>query len=145
MNVIIISGRLVRDAEMSTIGSKNTPKASFSLAVNRRFKREGQPNADFFPVNAFGAIAEFMGKYGKQGVKFEISGHLQQDRWTDRDGKNQTRNTIIAESIEFAESRAVSKANTGGNTTAAPAKPTTTDDMDDFAQIDPEMDELPFG
>ena len=149
MNSVCTSGRCTNDPEIRI--NNNMTIASFGIAVNRRFKREGQPDVDFFSVNAFGKTAEFIEKYGKKGVKFEISGRLQQDRWTDKEGRNQSRVIIIADSVEFAESKnasggTASNSNYVGNRAAsAPAPSPKQDDDMEFEHFSPGIEEtLPF-
>jgi single-strand DNA-binding protein len=77
--------------------------------VDRRFKREGQPDADFFDCVVFGRQAEFAEKYLHQGTKLVIQGRLQNDNYTDRDGRMVYRNQIVVENQEFAESKAASQ------------------------------------
>lgn len=149
MNTWCGAGRLTNDPEIRT--NNNMTIASFGIAVNRRFKREGQPDADFFTVNAFGKIAEFIEKYGKKGVKFEISGRLQQDRWTDKEGRNQSRVVIIADSVEFAESKNASSGTSSNNgymgnraASATAPSPKKDDDME-FENLAPgALEGLPF-
>ena len=69
MNKIILMGRLTRDPEVRYGGANNTAVARFSIAVDRRFKREGEPTADFFNITAFGRLGEFAEKYLKKGTK----------------------------------------------------------------------------
>lgn len=75
MNSVDISGRMTREPEVRYAADK--PFARFCLAVNRRFKQDGQPNADFVNCTAFGKMAEFVEKYGRKGVKFEVHGRLE--------------------------------------------------------------------
>ena len=72
MNSVDISGRMTREPEVRYAADK--PFAKFCLAVNRRFKQDGQANADFINCTAFGKMAEFVEKYGRKGVKFEVHG-----------------------------------------------------------------------
>lgn len=120
INKIIMMGRLTRDPEMRYgQGEKSTAIASFSIAVDRRFKRDGEPDADFFNCAAFGKQAEFAEKYLKKGIKVVIEGRLQNDNYTNKDGQKVTSTKIITESIEFAESKASSQ--DSGSSTPAPA------------------------
>lgn len=140
MNKIILIGRLCRDPEVRYGGQNNTAIAKFSLAVNRRFKREGQPDADFFNVTAFGKLGEFVEKYLKQGTKIVVEGEMQNNNYTNKEGQKVYGFQVVAGSIEFAESKAASQNNGGGNQTAA--QPT---DNDGFMQIDDSItEELPF-
>lgn len=148
MNSVCTSGRCTNDPEIRT--NNNMTIASFGIAVNRRFKREGQPDTDFFSVNAFGKTAEFIQKYGKKGMKFEISGRLQQDRWIDKEGRNQSRVVIIADSVEFAESKnasggTASNSNYVGNRAASAPAPSPQNDDAEFENLAPgALEELPF-
>lgn len=102
-------GRLCRDPEVRySQGANQTAIASFSLAVDRRFKREGEPDADFFNCTAFGKQAEFCEKYLRQGTKILVSGRLQNENYTKQDGTKVYGTKVIIEEIEFAESRAAS-------------------------------------
>lgn len=104
MNKIIIMGRATKDPDISSSAS-GTTFARMSVAVDRRFKRDGEPDADFFNCTAFGKIAEFIEKYGKKGTKFLISGRLENNDYTNKDGQKVRDNRIIIEEIEFAESK----------------------------------------
>ena len=113
MNTVILMGRLTKDPEIrSTAGENPTTIALYSLAVDRRFKKEGQPEADFFDCTAFGRQAEIAEKYFKKGTKLVIQGRLQNDNYTDRDGRKVYRIKIIVESQEFAESKTASQQST---------------------------------
>lgn len=97
--------RLVRDPETRYGGGNNTAVARFSVAVDRRFKREGQPEADFFNCVAFGKTGEFVEKYLKKGTKVVFDGELQNDNYTNKEGKMVYGMQIVINSIEFAESK----------------------------------------
>lgn len=106
MNKIIIMGRLTRDPDIRyTQGENQTAIARFSLAVDRRWKREGEPDADFFNCTAFGRQAEFVEKYLKKGTKIAITGRIQNDNYTDRNGQKVYSVQIMVEEMEFAESK----------------------------------------
>lgn len=141
MNKIILMGRLCRDPEVRYGGANNTAIGKFSLAVDRRFKREGQPDADFFNVTAFGKLGEFVEKYLKQGTKIVVEGEMQNNNYENKEGQKVYGFQLIAGSIEFAESKAASERNSGG---AAP-QPTPATDSDGFMSIpDGIEEELPF-
>ena len=130
-------GRLTRDPEIRS-ASNGTAVASFSIAVDRRFKREGEPEADFFNCSAFGKQAEFVEKYLKKGVKVVISGRVQNDNYTNKEGQKVYSTRIMIESIEFAESK-----NSSSEQSTAPAEPKP--DKDGFMNIPEDLDaELPF-
>lgn len=114
MNTVILMGRLTRDPDIRySAGENPTGVARFSLAVDRRFKRPGQPEADFFNCVAFGRQAEFAEKYLHKGIKMVVQGRLQNDNYQNRDGQMVYQNQIIVENMEFAESKAVSQQNAG--------------------------------
>ena len=143
MNVVVLIGRLVRDPEIRyTSGQTQTAIVNFRIAVDRRFKREGQPDADFFTASAFGKMAEFVGKYFHQGSKIVIQGRIQNDNYTDKNGNTVYNQTIIAENVEFGESKATAAQN--ASATARPA-PGQKPDENGFMQIPNGIDEeLPF-
>ena len=134
MNKVIMMGRLTREPEISNSAS-GTTFARFSIAVDRKFKKEGEPDADFFNCVSFGKQAEFVEKYLKKGTKIVISGRLQNNNYTNKDGQKIYDARIMVEDIEFAES----KSNDGASTSAE-KKPDN-----DFLNI-PEslVEELPF-
>lgn len=142
MNKIMLMGRLTRDPETrySQVESQFAI-ARFSLAVDRRFKRQGEPDADFFNCTAFGKQGEFVEKYLKQGTKILLSGRVQNDNYTNKNGEKVYSVQIIAEEIEFAES----KASQGGGG-FQPVQPDPTQAADDgFLNIPNGIEEeLPF-
>ncbi len=114
MNIVILMGRLTRDPEVRySQGESSTAVANYRLAVDRRFKRDGQPDADFFDCVCFGRQAEFAEKYLHQGTKMVVQGRLQNDNYQGRDGQMVYRNRIIVENQEFAESKAASQQSGG--------------------------------
>lgn len=144
MNKVILVGRLTRDPEVRYGGANNTAGARFSLAVDRRFKRDNEPNADFINCVAVGKSAEFIEKYFKKGVKVSICGHIQTGSYTNKDGQKVYTTDVFVEEQEFAESRNASQQN--NNVQAGPSPygnmPT---DSDGFMHIPDGIDEeLPF-
>lgn len=111
MNKVILMGRLTRDPEIRYGGQGNQMAiASFSLAVDRRFKRAGDSaETDFFNCTAFGKTGEFAEKYLKQGTKILLSGRIQNDNYTNSEGRKVYSVRIIAEELEFAESKSAAK------------------------------------
>lgn len=107
MNKVILSGRLVRDAEVRySQGDEPMAIARGTLAVDRRGKeQDGQPTADFINLLAFKNRAEFLEKYGRQGTKFIIEGKWQTGSYTNRDGVKVYTNECVIDNIEFAESK----------------------------------------
>ena len=115
MNKVILMGRLTRDPEVRySQGASQTAVARFSVAVDRRFKREGEPDADFFNCTAFGKQAEFVERYLHKGIKILLSGRVQNDNYTNKDGQMVYSVRVIVEEIEFAESKNASGGNAGG-------------------------------
>ena len=104
MNTIIIMGRFTRDPEIR-YSQDNKPIARVSIAVDRRYKQEGQPEADFFNLVGFGKTAEFIEKYFHKGMKALVSGELRNNNYTGKDGTKYYTDDIIISSIEFAESK----------------------------------------
>ena len=106
MNKVILMGRLTRDPEVRySQGASATAVARFSVAVDRRFKREGEPDADFFNCTAFGKQAEFIERYLHKGVKILLSGRIQNDNYTNKDGLMVYSVRVMVDEIEFAESK----------------------------------------
>ena len=103
MNKVILMGRLTKDPEVRyTNGGKTI--GSFSIAVDRRFKSEGQPEADFFTCVTFGKQAEFVEKYLKKGTKILLGGQIQNNNY-EKDGVKHYNTQIVVDEIEFAESK----------------------------------------
>lgn len=107
MNKFIAMGRLTRDPEVRN--GSGTTVARYSLAVDRKYKNDGEPTADFFNCVAFGKGAEFAEKYLRQGTKIVASGRLEQDNYTDKNGNKQYSWKFIVEEQEFAESKNASQ------------------------------------
>ena len=107
MNKVILMGRLTRDPEVRySQGDSQMAIARFSLAVDRRFKRQGDTvTADFFNCTAFGKQGEFVEKYLKQGTKIVVTGRIQNDNYTNKEGQKVYSVQVIVEEIEFAESK----------------------------------------
>ena len=134
MNKVILIGRLTRDPQVSY--SKATePKAiaRYSLAVDRRFKRDGQPEADFINCVAFGRNGEFAEKYLKQGMKIAVEGEIQTGSYTDKDGNKRYTTDIIVSQHEFVESKKAFESSNNGQTSSQK--------VDEF--VDPLDDDLP--
>ena len=108
MNCITLMGRLTRDPEIRT--GNNSTVARYTLAVDRRFKRDGDPDADFFNCTVFGKSAEFAEKYFKKGTKLLIRGRIQSDNYTNKDGDKVYSWQVIVDEQEFAESKNASGA-----------------------------------
>lgn len=146
MNKVLMMGRLTRDPETRYSGDMAISR--FSLAVDRRFKKDGQPEADFFNCTAFRKTAEFVEKYLRKGTKIVIEGSIQNDNYTNKEGKTVYSVQIVVDNIEFAESKAAAAANgdkTQNPATQKAAQPEPVPDNDGFMSIpDGIEDELPF-
>lgn len=106
MNKVILLGRLTRDPDIRyTQGAEPMAIARYTLAVDRRIRREGEAAADFISCVAFGKIAEVAEKYLHKGTKIIIAGRLQTGSYTDRDGRKVYTTEVIVEDQEFAESK----------------------------------------
>lgn len=106
MNKVILLGRLTRDPDIRyTQGAETMAIARYTLAVDRRIKREGEAAAEFISCVAFGKIAELAEKYLHKGIKLVIAGRLQTGSYTDRDGRKIYTTEVIVEDQEFAESK----------------------------------------
>lgn len=134
MNKVIMMGRLTKDPDVSS-SANGTTFARFGIAVDRRFKREGDADADFFNCTAFGKTAEFVEHYLHKGTKVVVSGRLENNNYTNKEGHKVYDVRIMVEEIEFAESKG-----SGSVDPVEQAKNT------DFLKV-PEglVEELPFG
>ena len=134
MNSVQLIGRLTRDPEIRyTDGGASI--ARFSLAVDRRFKQENGADADFINIVSFGKTAEFIEKYFHKGMKIALNGRIQTGSYTDKDGKKVYTTDVVAENVEFCES----KGNSANNDAPAPAS-----DGDFMSVPDGIDEELPF-
>ena len=145
MNKVILMGRLTRDPEVRySQGEQATAIARYPLAVDRRFRREGdQQTADFIGCVAFGRQGEFAEKYLRKGTKIAITGRIQTGSYTNKDGQKVYTTDVVVEEQEFAESKAASEGN-GGLTPADRPSPSVAAG-DGFMNIPDGIDEeLPF-
>ena len=109
MNKVILIGRVVRDAEIRySQGTNLTAIARYTLAADRKFKQEGQPNADFINCIAFGKLGEFAEKYLRQGIKIAVTGRIQTGSYTNKDGQKVYTTDVVVEEQEFCESKSQS-------------------------------------
>ena len=107
MNKVVLMGRLTRDPDVRySQGETPLAIARYTLAVDRRFKRNGEQDADFINCVAFGRTAEFAEKYLKQGTKMVVSGRIQTGSYTNRDGVKVYTTEVVIEEQDFAESKA---------------------------------------
>ena len=144
MNKVILMGRLTRDPEMRQTQS-GVNVCSFSIAVNRRFAKEGQQNADFINCTAWRQQAEFICKYFQKGAMISVVGNLQSRSWENQEGKKQYATDVVVDEVYFTGSRSESHSNNDGGF-AAPSGDSAFADIDTmgFQAIDGSEDDLPF-
>ena len=135
MNKVVVVGRLTRDPEIRYANNeKNTCTARFSLAINRKFKTNGQYEADFPNCVAMGKAAEFVEKYFHKGDMIALDGHIQTGSYTNKDGNKVYTTDVFAENVEFAQS----KSDNGNSNNSKPSS-------DGFMNIPDGIEsELPF-
>lgn len=135
MNKVVLLGRIVRDPAVRYSQGENASAVSkITLAIDRRFKRDGEQNADFINCVAFGKIAEFQEKYFRKGTKIAIVGRIQTGSYVNKDGVKVYTTDVIIEEQEFAES----KGSGGGNSESAAGV------SDGFMDMDNIPDDMPF-
>lgn len=137
MNRVSLSGRLVREPEVRySQGEKPMAIAKFTLAVDRKFKKDGEQSADFINCTSFGKTAEVIENYCHQGTKLIVEGRWQTGSYTNKDGNKVYTNDCAVENIEFCESKSQQAQNNA-------QEPRQNADMD-FMKIDTDSDSLPF-
>lgn len=145
MNKVILMGRLTKDPELRYTSVNNTPVCSFTLAVDRRFTKQGEEKqTDFFNIVTWRKTAEFCSKYFSKGLKVVVAGSLQNRSWDDNEGKRHYITEIISDEVYFAEGRK----NDGGAPSFRQSEPVMAPPLGEqpdggFYQIDDD-DELPF-
>lgn len=136
MNKAILIGRLTRDPEVRYSQESNTAVARYTIAVDRKFKKDGEPTADYIPCVVFGRQAEFAEKYFRKGMKVVISGRITTGSYTNRDGQKVYTTEITVEEQEFAESK--------GSSEAQGAAQMSTPNGDGFMSVPDDDTGLPF-
>ena len=144
MNNVSLVGRLVRDPEVRYGQNESVSVAKFSLAVERKWKRDGEPTVDFINCTVFGKSAEFTEKYFRKGMRVAITGRIQTGSYKNKDGQTVFATEIIVESQEIAQSKSESNESSTDSNAEAGKSPYGSSG-DDFMSI-PEgsEDELPF-
>lgn len=144
MNKWIGVGRLTRDPEVRYSQGENAIAiARYTVAVDRRFKRDGEPTADFISCVAFGKQAEFAEKYFKQGMRVSIAGRIQTGSFTNKDGVKVYTTDVVVEEQEFAESKSEHDSNTSNGSQGNNAQNASSGDG--FMNVPDGIDEeLPF-
>ena len=152
MNKVILMGRLTRDPEYSQTPS-GVIMARFSIAVNRRFAKEGQQQADFINCIAWRQQAEFICKYFRKGSMILVIGNIQTRSWDGQDGKKQFATDVVIDEVHFTGSRAETGGQGGAQSMGRPAPAANNSDFDSFEAMDfagnsgndlPFEDDLPF-
>lgn len=153
MNKVILMGRLTRDPEVRySQSAEPLAVARYTLAVNRRFKRDGEADADFINCVAFGKSGEFAEKYFKKGQMVAVVGRLQVSSWDDQNGQKRWSTDVVIEEQHFAESKSSFEANRSSVNSydnapkpQAPSAPTQSN-AEGFFPIDENIDDedLPF-
>lgn len=138
MNKVVLMGRLTKDPEVRySQGEKPMAIARYTLAVDRKFKRDGEANADFINCIAFGKNGEFAEKYLRKGIKIAVVGRIQTGSYTNKDGNKVYTTDVVVEEHEFAESKNASQSER--------PQPMPQTDSDGFMNIPDGIDEeLPF-
>lgn len=150
MNKVILMGRLTRDPDVRySQGENATAVARYTLAVDRRFRRDGDQTADFIGCVSFGRQAEFAEKYLRQGTKIAITGRIQTGSYTNRDGQKVYTTDVVVEEQEFAESKAAAGEHSGSYQQQSPFQQSMPEPAsaagDGFMNIPDGIDEeLPF-
>ena len=143
MNKVVLVGRIVRDPEVRySQGENPTAVARYTIAVDRRFKRDGEPTADFINCVTFGKSAEFVEKYFRKGLRISISGRITTNSYTNKDGIKVYTTEVTVEEQEFAESKSESESN---KTSVQQATQTNTTTGGEFINVPDDIpEELPF-
>lgn len=131
MNSVQLVGRLVADPEVKYTNDGKTI-ARFKIAVDRKYKREGQPDADFIPCLAFAKTAEFVEKFFRKGMRIGLNGSIQTGSYKNKDGQTVYTTEVLVDSVEFTESK-------------QQAQPAQKPKQEDFMQVPDSLEtELPF-
>lgn len=110
MNKVVLMGRLTRDPEVRySAGENSIAIARYTLAVDRRFKKDGEPTADFINCLCFRKAAEFAEKYFRQGIRIVVSGRIQTGSYTNKDGVKVYTTEVVVDEQEFTESKAANE------------------------------------
>lgn len=145
MNKAILMGRLTKDPELRYTTTNNTPVCTFTIAVDRKFVRQGEERqADFIPIVAWDKLGEFCSKYFTKGQRVAVSGRIQTRTWDDNEGKRHYITEIVAEDAYFADSKSDDSQPQRRQERPQPRKDFPEKNDDDFYKVDDGEDELPF-
>jgi len=132
INRVVLLGRLTKDPDVRYSGE--TAIARYTLAVDRRFKKDGEQSADFINCVAFGKAAEFAEKYLRKGIKIAVDGRIQTGSYTNKDGQKIYTTDVVIENSVFAESKGEK----------GESKPEPASDDNGFINIPEDLDDIPF-
>lgn len=133
MNQVQLIGRLTREPELKQT-QQGTPVTTFTLAVDRRFRKDA---VDFIDIVAWRSTAEFAAKYFRKGKRVAVTGSIQVRRWDDKDGNKRKAVEVVADSVEFADGKDQNAGDYAADQMAAAAD-------QQFEEINEEDGELPF-
>lgn len=131
MNKVVLIGRLTKDPDLRFTPGTGRAVATFTLAVNRRFKSQGQPDADFIPVVVWGKIAENTANYVSKGRQVGVSGSIQTRSYEAKDGTRRYVTEVVADSVEFLESKNVTQQSYPSN-------------QENFGEFEGDYQEVPY-
>lgn len=132
LNKVILMGRLTKDPELKYTSNTNTANCKFTLAVDRKFSKQGEEKqTDFINIVAWQKTAEFCSKYFVKGLKVAVVGRIENRSWDDADGKKHYVTEVVAEEVHFADSKKESGSNNNGASS-------------NFYPVDDSEDSLPF-
>jgi single-strand DNA-binding protein len=135
MNKVALVGRLTKDPDVRYTANSQTAVAKFTLAVNRIYKQEGQPEADFIPIVVWGKQAENAGKYIGKGRLVAVSGRIQTRSWDDQEGTRHYATEVVADEVQYLDKGKDSGQSTSNNSSSY--------NSEDFYPAEGE-DDLPF-
>lgn len=144
MNNVSLVGRLVRDPEVRYGQNESVSVAKFSLAVERKWKRDGEPTVDFINCTVFGKSAEFTEKYFRKGMRVAITGRIQTGSYKNKDGQTVFTTEIIVESQEIAQSKSDSNESSTHSNAETGKSPYGSSGYDFMSIPEGAEDELPF-
>lgn len=152
LNVVILMGRLVADPEL-----RQTPNGvsvcAFRIAVNRRYSKDGEQQADFIDIVAWRQSAEFVSRYFSKGRMIIVEGSIQTRNYEDKNGNKRTAVEVVANNVQFGESKSASQQNAGPGAPLSPQVPTvpaapavsySSGDVGDFSDMPGDSEDLPF-
>ena len=144
MNKAILMGRLTKDPELRYTSQNNVPVCTFSIAVDKRVRQGEERTADFFNIVAWNKTAEFCSKYFAKGRRILIVGRIQNRTWDDTEGKRHYITEIVADEVEFADSKPQEGSYQQSGSVAPASAPAQVDSADGFFPMDDDDGQLPF-